>query len=207
MEVGQLVSLSFAQAIERFPEEHEEWRRISQHIGNYLPDSLLIISVQQAGRLDILIRSMEEEFSVVSSSQNSEFTLQLQYQFTDLWIGQVYEIIRLLKERKFVPDNPDFDSLAHDLRLIRIPLVKHEITGDRNAPIPLLQRQPPMPNDTPYKYVKDDSMRSFIMPKGLSARGSVMWNVLDIQFNRSYWIERQDLTERIFALFSKGDKL
>jgi hypothetical protein len=92
--------------------------------------------------------------------------------------------------------------LAHELRLLRIPLEKHEIAADRKLTEPLrMHRQPPNNDDTDsYEYSNNDARKAHIMPTGISSRGSVMWQVIDLQSNSSYWLERRDLSERIVAL-------
>jgi hypothetical protein len=35
------------------------------------------------------------------------------------------------------------------------------------------------------------------MPSGFSARGSVMWQVIDLRAKTERWIERRDLSDRI----------
>jgi hypothetical protein len=46
-------------------------------------------------------------------------------------------------------------------------------------------------------YDKDDPARSHIMPTAVSGRGSVMWQVLDHNVPREYWVERRDLADRL----------
>src|SRR6266545_4559907 len=104
---------------------------VSYRIGGQLPASLLVSSVQRAGELDLLLRCMEDELSVVIDSPKPDLSFHYQALLSELWVGHVYEIFRLLKDRKRAPDNQDFDNLAYHPRLLRIPLDKHEIPGDR----------------------------------------------------------------------------
>jgi hypothetical protein len=122
---------------------------------------------------------------------------------SELWITEMYEIFRLLKDRKLEPGNNEFDSLAHHLRLLRVSIDKHEIAGDKKLEVPLkMKRFPPKDDDSNiYEYSKDDPGRSHIMPSGVSSRGSVMWQVLDITSGETFWIERRNLSERIIALY------
>jgi hypothetical protein len=206
MTVRKIVATAFSQGFLHYPNEHKEWIRISFRIGGNLPGSLLVSSVQKAGQLDLLIKCMEDEFSPDKPDDEPDFSFHSQVLLSELWVGHVYEIFRLLKERKCAPNHPDFESLAHDLRLLRIPLEKHEIPGDRKLKEPLLmEKHPSRKDDNIYQYSKDDLKRSHIMPTGVSQRGSVMWHVTDIISNKSYWIERQQLSERIFALYSDAE--
>jgi hypothetical protein len=63
-------------------------------------------------------------------------------------------------------------------------------------------RQPPNNDDSDsYRYSPDDPQKAHIMPTGLSARGSLMWRVIDLRSKRSYWLERRPLSERIVELW------
>ncbi|MEX1034794.1 MAG: hypothetical protein WDZ54_02475 [Sneathiella sp.] len=85
---------------------------------------------------------------------------------------------------------------------MRISIEKHEIAGDKKLKEPLLmERRPAKNDDITYEYSKDDPKRSHIMPTEVSPCGSVMWGVADIAAKKSYWIERQNIAERIFALY------
>jgi hypothetical protein len=57
-----------------------------------------------------------------------------QLMLSELWVGAVYEIFRLLidSKRKLTPESDAITSLAHDLRLLRIPLrsMKSPLTGN-----------------------------------------------------------------------------
>jgi hypothetical protein len=151
---------------------------------------------------------MEDDFAPHDTNEEHDFSFHYQVTFSELWIGHMYEIVRLLKDRKLMPNNDEFESLAHHLRLLRIPIEKHEIPGDRKLTQPLMMRRYP-PNDEArdsYEYSKDDQTRSHIMPSGISKRGSVIWQVIDIASNESFWIERRSLSERVLAIFSDIEK-
>ena len=77
---------------------------------------------------------------------------------SELWVDDAYEIFRLLRARKLVLDNPAFDALAHDLKLLGIPLEKHEIAADNKLTEPLLMQRSPPNNDKTdiYQYSKSD---------------------------------------------------
>jgi hypothetical protein len=94
--------------------------------------------------------------------------------------------------------------MAQHLRLLRIPIDKHEIRGDKKLKAPLVMKRYPPKDEAEdiYQYTKDDPTRSHIMPGGVSKRGSVMWQVLDITCNESFWIERRSLSEKLLAIFS-----
>lgn len=120
---------------------------------------------------------------------------------SQLWVGDAYEIFRLLKERKLI-EGAEFEALAHDLKLLRIPLEKHEIVDDKKLKEPLLMSRYPHKNDeTEYSYDKNDPRRAHIMPTGLSERGSAMWLVFDHRAGNQFWLERRGISERIVDLW------
>jgi hypothetical protein len=129
--------------------------------------------------------------------------LTCQGMLSELWIGSVYETVRLLKVRKLVPDGSEFLALAHDLKLLRIPMEKHELPSDWDLEEPLQMRRQPPNNDATdiYEYDKGDPKRAHIMPWGLSPRGSLRWHVLDIKTGEERWIERRELSDRLLSLW------
>jgi hypothetical protein len=63
---------------------------------------MLFSSVQRAGELDVLLRCMEDELGADTSSQEGDFSFHYQAVLSESWVGQVYEIVRLLKARKLI---------------------------------------------------------------------------------------------------------
>jgi hypothetical protein len=55
-----------------------------------------------------------------------------------------------------------------------------------------------------YEYSKDDPQRAHIMPTGISSRGSVRWQVIDLKNGEERLLERRSLSDRIIALWG-GD--
>ncbi|KQQ04713.1 hypothetical protein ASF56_09820 [Methylobacterium sp. Leaf122] len=51
-----------------------------------------------------------------------------------------------------------------------------------------------------YVYDKGDPLRAHIMPCGVSATGSLMWQVIDLKRDLEYWVERRGLSDRLLAL-------
>lgn len=204
MKIRELVQAGFQLACLKYPDLHGAWVTTSYRIGGQLPASLLVSSVQRAGELDVLLRTMEDELSADKDKAGSDFSFHYQALLSELWVGHLYEIFRLLKARRKAPSNDGFNSLAHHLRLLRIPLEKHEIPGDGKLRAPLkMKRYPPKEDESHvYEYSKDDPARSHIMPSGVSRRGSVMWQVIDLAASESFWIERRDLAERTVAIFT-----
>lgn len=206
MAVKKLIEAAFQVSALKYSDLHKDWITVSMRIGGKLPNSILMASVQRAGQLDVLLRSMEDEFSIKDESK-PDFSFQYQMLFSELWIGQVYEICRLLKDRKCEPSDPDFNDLSHGLRLLRVTMDKHEIANERKLSAPLMMQKQPPNNDASdfYEYSKDDPTRGHIMPTGVSERGSSMWQVIDVVSNQSYWLERRNISERFLKLFTNAN--
>lgn len=204
--VSTLIATAFHHSRIRQTEINKAWIAISHRIGSSLPASLLLGAIQKAGELDLLLRCIEDDYH--QNSNDELFQAHYQIMISELWIGSVYEIFRLLDERKLAPTNEDFQAIAHDLRLIRITLEKHEIAADRKLKEPLVMKQQPSKEDETDKYVykKDDPLRAHLMPVGFSNRGSTMWQAIDIQQDSERWIERRKLSERIIALWHNKEK-
>jgi len=205
MTVMQLIVSAFKLSTSRHQGLRSTWTHISFRVGSQLPNSLLLTSIQRIGDLDILLRCAEDDFSpsAEDASVSDIFLFHYQKMFSEIWASAAYEIFRLLKARNLADEDCAFASLAHDLRLLRIPLEKHEIAADSNLSEPLLmQRMPPNNDETDrFRYAKNDALKAHIMPTGISCRGSVMWEVIDVKANKSYWIERRQLSERMVKLW------
>jgi len=210
MEVTARISEAFVNARSRYERLDRSWVNTFAKIGSLLPRSLLMVSIQRDGALDLMLRRMENELSQTTQSIASSNIFGFHYHkmFAELWVGGMYETFRLLNDqtRKLVPATDEYKSLASGLKLLRVPLEKHEIAGDRKLAEALqTYRTPPRNDDREmYKYEKNDPLRAHIMPSGVSVRGSVMWQVTDLQSKSSYWIERRQLSDRILDLW--GDK-
>ena len=205
--VTQLITAAFMLARFRYPELHKTWNSISARVGGLLPNSLLLSLVHRTGDLDMILRAMEDDFSPAreGAGEVDLFSFHYQKMLSELWVCDVYEIFRLLtdKNRKLAPKSNVITVLAHDLKLLRIPLEKHEIAADKKLSEPLLmQTYAPNNNETDsYYYSKSDARRAYNMPSGVSSRGSVTWYVIDVKSQKSYWLERRALSERIVALW------
>lgn len=202
MIVSNFVASAFAQARARQDELVQRWISISHKVGSLLPRSLLAMSVQRVGEMDVLLRAIEDEFR---SAGPDEFGFNAHYQIMmgDLWVGSLYEICRLLSERKLSPQTDTFKNLSRELKLIRIPLEKHEIASDRRISGSLTLETGPDGSDNrrEYEYRTNDNTRSHIMPQGFSEKFSQMWHVIDVERSQSYWIERRELSDRFMSIW------
>lgn len=205
MFVSEHILSGFQLAAKQQASVTQSWITASHRLGGALPGSLLMMSIQRAGRLDTVLRSMEDEFiNVAMPEEIRSWLAEPLASLSETWIGQVYEIVRLAKERKLIADSDFFETLAHDFRLLRIPMEKHEIAQDTKLKEPLpLSRAPVGEDDVDYHYDKKSPLRAHIMPSGISQRGSMEWCTVDISAALSQrWIERRDLSDRILQLLS-----
>lgn len=205
LSVSELVLSGYQLALKQQEAVNQAWVTGSHRLGHRLPGSLLSVSIQRAGRLDAVLRCMEDEFA--SAALHEEIRLwatESLVSLSEIWIGQVYEIARLALERKLIADSDLFKALAHDFRLLRISMEKHEIAQDRSLLTPLpMSRTPAREGDDDYRYDKKDPLRTHIMPTGISGRGSIQWLAIDISAALSQrWIERRDLSDRVLKLLS-----
>jgi hypothetical protein len=206
LDVTMSIVAAFRRAGQRNRPLHESWVKVSFRAGSVLPQSQLSVSIQRAGELDLVLRCMEDDHSEAMQLEKDTpelFLFHYQLLLSELWIGSVYEILRLIKEHSGPLCDSDVAAVAHDLRLLRIPLEKHQIAQDRILTESLrMQRFPPNGNETDiFEYSKTDPKRSHIMPISLSPRGSCMWQVIDLAANSSFRIERREISERILKLW------
>jgi hypothetical protein len=206
--VSTLIIGAFELARARQRASQSLWVKTSWKIGGRLPHSALLMSVQRDAEVDLVLRCMEDDHT---PTKDNEIDLSYHYQkmLSDLWIGSMYETYRLMIERKVAPNDDRFRQMAHDLRLLRIALEKHEIAADKKITEPLkMRRMPPTGQDRNYyTYSLGDPLKAHIMPAGISPRASMMWQVLDMQSGQERWIERRDLSDRIIGFWSSEEVL
>lgn len=202
--VGHLVVSAFHAARAQFPELNKKWIEISWKIKRYLPDSILPVSVQKTGELDLVIRAMEDQFTQDQKAQTESAPFLGHYLMflSQVWVSSTYEIIRLLHDREKGFDS-SFQELYERLTLVRVPLEKHEIASERKLTEPLAMVRCPAKNDGTdlYSYSTEDPKRSVILPMSISERGAAMWCAPDIKTKASIWIERRDLSERFLSFW------
>jgi len=207
MEVTKLVAAAFGLSAMLRRDIQSQWVSISFRVGGALPASLLVESIQRVGHLDALVRCLEDERFEPAAAP--DMALHYQMILSELWLGSLYEILRLIQDRDLLEQTEAFTELAHHLKLLRIPIEKHEIAADRSLQQPLVfDRSPDQPDDaTAYVYSKGDVKRAIILPKELCNRGSLRWHVVDVKAKKSYWLSRRELSDRTLAvLASLGEK-
>jgi hypothetical protein len=197
--VSDLIIASFRQALERYSNLHSVWIRISFRIGGLLPKSALSHSVQRYGELDLVLRCMEDELAPRIGREEVNF--QYQQLLSEMWIGGGYEILRLLNERKLSVESDNYRTLFRDLELLRITIDKHDIAGQGKLKEPLEMTY--YEEKDVYLFIKDDPQRSHIMPAGISAQGSLVWQVIDLKAEGTRWVDRRSLSDRMIALWGE----
>jgi hypothetical protein len=209
MAIADLIAQAFAQSRVRYPALVKSWIAISAHVGSRLPDSLLMVSLQREGNLDLLLRALEDEVlsSLKASKQDDSMADHYLNMFSTYWIGGMYEIFRLLRQRKLADSTPLFEQLFLALEQVRMPLEKHEIAKDWKLRDSLpLQRHPLQHNSTDvYEYDSQDEKKAHIMPTAVSrVNGSIMWLVIDANVRTSCWVERRWLSDKMLELWNEA---
>lgn len=207
--VTALVNALFLEALERLPHAREPWQIISNVLGDELPTSLLCVDIQSAGHLDLVLRCMEEEYAaLLHAPKQKEMVLAHYFRvLSQMWVGVIYEPLRLLVQREFIRD-PEGRAIAEDPRLLRITLEKHEIPSEWKLKESLQLERFLVDKEHvgQYIYNRDDPRRAHVMDCRISERGSIMWKAFDPRANQMRWIERQSLSDRMLKLWGGAAK-
>jgi hypothetical protein len=205
MSSRQLMGAAWAYAVNQYQDLHQDWTNVS---GRLMSKGLSVVSIQDLGHMDILVRSMEDEFNVdsgidvlnpINMGANTLHGLLSVY-----WISSAYEIFRVINQCKSIVITDEFKRIFHNLTLLRIGLVKHEIANERCLrgldKVKLCRNN----NDSEADYLVynlNAPDRSMILPFEITHRGSFQWHVIDLKNNNSsFWVERRTLSEEIIAL-------
>lgn len=221
--VTNLIGAAWSYSMEKEATTAERGIELGLKVESIIPQSEIFLRVQQASRLDCLIRCMESEKSeLIERSIESHHPIALLgYDalciLSDMWVTTVYEIIRTLCQRIREEDlntstnikktpHPELIELLKNLELIRIPLHKHELRRDDNLKKKKIRLhfKPINSDNDPKKYTYDptDSKRGHITPNSTSSRGSKMWLVIDAneQSTNEFWLERLTLSDQFYAV-------
>lgn len=155
----------------------------------------------------MLLRAMEDEPMSSEDLQetNIEFmAFHYQMMLSEIWVGSVYEITRLRKERGLVLEDGPEHAVARQLHVLRMPIDKHEIANGPGLKQPLqMQRNPPNGDASDlYTYDRKDPQRGHIMPTGLSSRGSIMWHAIDGATLAAVWLERRAISDALLDVWA-----
>lgn len=210
--VSPLLSSLFNIARAKYRSEHSAWVKLSHLLAGRFGLFTAAMSLQQQGDLDILLRCLEDEFDTNKIVSEMDLSGHYQMLFSETWIAGCYEILRAFRERDWnaaeigrptsgVSDLDEFKSVFTDLELLRMPIAKFQIAKDNKLEQPLPMRRIGDGADTAIEfYDPKDPSRFHIMPKGISAGGSVVWLALDGRNSREHWVERRELADRLLSL-------
>jgi hypothetical protein len=175
--VGQLLVAAFGFSRAKNSQLNQRWIGMSWRIGSQLPQSLLSISIQRLGEVDLVCRALETEL-MTQPQQAGDLDLRPNYLavLSEWWIGSAYAICYTLKDRKILSAD-EFLRLADDLRMIRVQIEKYEVPSDKKLTEPLqfspTQLRPDEKEPPIYVYDKSDPLRAHISRRGISARFSL----------------------------------
>lgn len=203
--VGSMIVEAF-RASQDMQASAQQWVTASHRAGSKIPDSLVSESIQRIGELDALCRAIEDEMHLLPPKEGEmDFRSHYLALLADLWVGAAYAVCYAFANRKLFPGDTEFDTLAEDLRLVRVQTEKYEIPSDKklDAPITMVTAagQPGSPRS--FHYDKTDPQRAHIGRIGMSDRRSRMWEVVDLKTNSMRWLERRALADRLLNVLMK----
>ena len=213
--VSDLISEVFDQAILQNQKLYKSWVEITFLLGGKaLPYSLLGCSVHDIGAFDLVLRCMENDTkAAITNSRELPDAHWYQDTLSRIWISEIYEVFRLLKNRELVQENNTFNELANHLRLLRIPFDKQEIAKDKKLKEhpKLIQEHALLRGksilsefDNLSKYDSKDPKRVYSLYSRNTPRGSIEWKALDLDNGEALWLERLSLSERVLELFQNN---
>ena len=195
MTVSDHVLKAFFAAAQNQRDTTDRWIRFAFRYGSRLPHSRLAPTIQRHGRLDTVLRSLEDE----RIDQHALFGADYLSILSGYWIGGMHAAFWILGTRGLGDDTANFKSVGADLEQVRVGLENYEIPKDWDLePLQMMALPPKHDESDFYTDDPDDPKRAHIMPAGLSARGSMIWQV--IEGDQSRLIERRELSDRILAL-------
>jgi hypothetical protein len=154
----------------------------------------------------IVCRALEDELTR-SPPKDGEMDFRDNYlmMFSELRIGAAYAICFALKDAEIAIGRAQLVSLAEDLRLIRVQIEKHQIPSDwkLKEPLPFSTAEPGEAPERVTLYDKADPVRAHIGRIGVSDRGSIVWEVVELPTHSMRWIERHTLADAMLDVFSK----
>ena len=208
MKIGEAFVHLFLESKARQRPLWDQWIKMSYNLGGRLPDSLMSTSIQRDGDVDMVLRCIEDEIANDQTTLGNPISSPFHYlvMMSNYWVGSMYETLRLLRKRNLLDRNEQSDDLFRAIEVVRITLDKHEIARDRKLTgSQQLVRQPWNPDSAPdpYEYSPGDDKRAHIMPTGLSPRGSVAWQAIDVMTQSDRWVERRWISEGLIELWGQ----
>lgn len=198
---------SFAIATARQAEAHRRWIKASGHSsGSLLP---LIPAIQQLGKLDMLLRQVEDERFLGIEDEEPFNAADIQAKFSNLWVLNAYEVFRVLVDRRIGDKIDSRVRLRDDLSVVRVPLAKFEV--ERHIKVEGFGKKDRIPlhpkgalPDQEQWFDPQDPDRWAIAGFLISRRGSIAWEVFDRR-NAGYTVfERRELADRALDLLIRS---
>lgn len=204
MTATELLLAAYGIGMARDPGLHKRWISISHKLGPFA-GTIHAVSLQRAGRLDMLLRVLEVERLEMMKTEPSSgpgWSLDLQFALSENWLFSAYEVARAAKKplQASGEDASRLLAFEHRLALVRMPLAKGVIQGMDRKPH---RGRPPMlvkaGDDTPEHYQDDGS---YMTPHALCEEtGAALWLPVDIAKGQTVAICRRDLSDEMLALF------
>ncbi|MEA5163519.1 hypothetical protein U5903_22335 [Cereibacter johrii] len=174
---SNLITQAFNLSLARQNSVFEAWVQASHKLSFGSPWLALII--QDCGKIDILLRQMEEESATTEVSAEI-FSLDPRKILSEAWTGKLYAALRLICKE---PDlKKHFAALFKATTLVRVPLEKLQIADDRRLKgkeeLRLYRSDDPSEEPIPYNL----SQRPQISPQIFldRATGSIAWDTFNV---------------------------
>ena len=197
MRATDLITAAYNICFDSKREIHEAWITHSEKIGE-IAGAGHIVNAQDNGRLDLLLRQMDEE-ATTPRRKEIDFSLTIRASFSDYWLLRAYEIVRAADEQlKLKNDsNERITALKRRMALIRIPIAKAQIQGKPAETKRLILAH--ADGSDRREYTNDGS---YMAPRGIcSETGSAVWLPVDAATRQTAQIRRIDLSNKLLRLF------
>lgn len=196
MTVNDYLRAADAAARMRAPGLSMQWIRVSHVVGGMMPHGSIADVMQEAGRLDLLIRAIEDERDPM---------LHPLVPIAMTWVALSYEAVRALHQRS--PALPGLEPLLRRLELVRMPLFKSEVARERPnrmPPIDLYAYPPTSAEEAPRRYDRLDDQRAYRPVAAMTEQG-LAWGVVDAVTCRMVWVTRRSLADALLAVGAACD--
>lgn len=196
--ISDLIRDASSESWVRQPLIHRKWIHIAVVFQDLIPDSTSIALMRHLGNLDMLIRCLEDEYSPDQVKMILGVTDPLPAYvslLSEMWVCKAYELCGILiqrkkKDKKSAPVKSSFIELYRYLELLRLSFNQHELSfADPRLKGPDGQ----------------DEAEITKMPENISERGAMMWCPTERTGRipeKSYWLERRDLSDRFLNIFN-----
>lgn len=197
MRATDLITAAFSVCFTSKREVHEAWIAHSEKLGE-IAGAGHIANAQDNGRLDLLLRQMDEE-ATAPPDTSIDFSLSIRASLSDCWLLCAYEMVRSADEKLKLRNEPNerLTQLKRRLGLVRMPIAKAQIQGKTSETRGIILAHADGSN--PREYANDGS---YMAPRGIcSETGSAVWLPVDAATRQTTQIRRIDLSNELLRLF------